>query len=358
MKILDWYIIRKFLVTVVAVLLMFSLIAVIFDMSERLDRLLESEASWFEILFVYYLNFIPYLINLVSPLLIFISAVYFTSRMANQSEILAILASGMSFYRLLVPYLFVAVLLAGFSYGLKGWIIPQSNKTMVDFESAYLDSDYKFRILNIHRQVEPGVFIYMESYSMDDMAGYKFSRETFDGLDLQQKLMARMIKWNEEEKVWEAYDWTIRRLDGITEELESGKKLPVELPLRPSDFKFRSETMTTMNNPRLAEHIETLRLRGDDNIRFYQVEQAKRISVPFATIILILIAVTVSARKVRGGIGVHLGIGIALAFSYLLFLQFSSTLATNSDVLPTVAVWLPNVVFGALGAFLLLRMPK
>ncbi|MEX0967608.1 MAG: LptF/LptG family permease [Bacteroidia bacterium] len=358
MKILDWYIIRNFITTLFAVLLMFAVIAVIFDISEKIDDFIEKDAPVLQIFTVYYLNFIPYLIDLISPLLIFISAVYFTSRMSFNSEILSILASGVSFYRLLVPYLIVATVLTGISYYLKGWVIPKASDAMVQFEITYLSNPYNYGAVNIHRQVSPGNFMYLESYDNPDSTGYKFTYEEFEGNELNRKVSARMVKWEGKQQKWLMHDWVIRNIDGLEEDVTSGDTMLIDIGIAPGDFDRKTLTIPTMTTTQLTEFINLERMRGEERINLYIVEREKRTSVPFATFVLVIIAVAVSSRKLRGGIGTHLGFGLLIAFSYLLVLQFSSTFAVNTSFPAWIAVWIPNAMFGVLGVFLLFKAPK
>lgn len=358
LKIIDRYIIKKFLLTFIFIIGLFILIAIVFDFSEKVDDFVKNQASLKVILLDYYTHFIPYFLNLFSSLFIFISAVYFTSRMAYQTEIIAILSSGVNFYRLLVPYFIVSLILASFSFYLNGWIIPISNQKLLDFEEKYVLNPYTNKELHIHRKIAPGIFIYMQSYNVQDSIGYQFSLEKFDNNRLEYKLQSQSIKWNSNSQEWVAQRYRIRTIKEMEEKLVSGDKFSLKLPIHPDDFGRKTRNIQTMNNKELNDYIEIERMRGDSMIKYYLVEKYKRVSLPFATFILVLIAFSIASRKVRGGIGMHLGLGILLAFSYLIFLQFSSVFSFKGGLDPLLSVWIPNIVYAILAVILLLRAPK
>lgn len=358
MPIIYRYIIRKFATTFIFTILLFILIAIVFDVSEKIDDFIENEAPLRAIIVDYYFNFIPYFMNLFSPLFIFISAVYFTSRMASNTEFIAILSTGMNYYRLLIPYLFVGVILAIFSYYLNGWVIPRSNQNMVKFEAKYLKSPYQNTDMNIHRQLQKNQYMYMESFDYQDSMGFRFTLEQFDGNSLKSKLSATSIKWDNQRHKWIARDYSKRILNGMQENYITGDTLILNLPITPEDFGRKDMAIQAMTNDQLNKFIETEKLRGDEQVSFYTVERYKRGSMPFATLVLIVIALALSSRKIRGGMGMHLGLGLLIAFSYILVLQFSTTFAIKSDFPPIFSVWLPNIIYGILGIILLAKTPK
>lgn len=358
MKILDRYIIRNFLTTFLFVLTMFVVIAAVFDFSERLDDFIEEGAPARAILIDYYGNFIPYLANLFSPLFIFISVIYFTSRMAYNNEIIAILAGGVNFYRMLVPYFLIAILLTSTSYYLNGWAIPSGNQDMVEFELQYIRGGHTTELENVHKQVAPGEFIYMQTYRNQDSTGQNFTLEKFDDKELKFKLQAREIAWNQHEEIWVAHDYRTREIDSLDEKLGSGYEKKLDIELHPSDFGRTATNIQMMTNSDLSRAIELERLRGSEVVNFYIVEKEKRNALPFSTFILILIGVSIASKKVKGGMGLHLGLGILLAFSYLLLLEFSTTFALNANFPARLAVWLPNILYAILGIYLLYKAPK
>ncbi|MEJ6793655.1 MAG: LptF/LptG family permease [Flavobacteriales bacterium] len=355
---LDWYIIKKFLGTFFFSISLILIIVVVFDISEKVDDFFESEAPLRAILFDYYLNFIPYFGNLFSPLFTFIAVIFFTSKMAGNSEIISILTSGVSFNRFLRPFLLSAVLLCVLSFVLGNFIIPASNQLRLDFEYEYLKSPYKNRDKDIHMQIEPGTFIYIESYNIQKNIGYKFSIENFEKNELKKKLYSSYIQWDEQKEKWTIYNYIEREINGLYEEINKGEQKDTVLNLRPKDFNFRLSMVETMNYYELNSFIDKEKMKGSKNLVFHLIEKHKRIAFPFATIILTLVAVAMASRKVKGGIGLHLGIGLLISFSYILFMQISTTFATNGDLSPIVAVWIPNLMFSLLAIYLLRKAPK
>ncbi len=357
--IIDRYIIRKFLGTFFFSIALIISIAMIFDFSEKIDNFLAHDAVLKDILLTYYLNFIPYFAVLFSSLFTFVSVIYFTSRMAYRTEFIAIISNGMSFNRLLIPYFFSAAVIAILSFLLNDLVIPDANRKRLDFEEVYYHAvPQRVSENNLHRQIEPGVYIYMESYSTISDLGYRFSIEKYEDGKLVSKLMSDYIKWDTTINKWSIRNYYIRDIDGYKETVTTGSRIDTTLAMYPSDFKRRLNYMETMNIRELRNYIKQLRMLGESNIKAYQIELHKRYAFPFSAFILTLIGVSVSSRKVKGGIGMQLGIGLLTAFSYLLFLQFSSQFAINGSLHPSVAVWMPNAVY-ALIAIVLYRMaPK
>ncbi|MFO8066016.1 MAG: LptF/LptG family permease [Bacteroidales bacterium] len=358
LKIIDWYIIRKFLGTFFYAIGLIILIVIIFDFSERVDDFIENEAPIKEIIFVYYLNFIPYFANLFSPLFTFIAVIFFTSRMAFNTEIVAILSNGISFKRMLLPYIISAVILSIFSIYLSNFLIPNANENRLDFESKYIKKQTRFKDRNIHLQIRPGTFIYLESFNERNNYGYSFAMETIKDGELKSKIRAETIKWQEEEKNWRMSRYSIRKIDGLEEELSSGRAKDTILNFTPKDFMQSIQDMETMNFSTLNDFIENERIKGSENIKYYLVEKHRRIAFPFSTIVLTLIGVALSSRKVKGGIGLHLGIGLALSFGFILFMQITTTFATNGNLPAWLSLWIPNFIFAILGIYLIYKAPK
>lgn len=358
MRKLDWYIIKKFLGTFFFSITLILLIVVVFDISEKIDDFIEKEAPLEAIIFDYYLNFIPYFGNLFSSLFTFIAVIFFTSKMAGNTEIISILSSGVSFNRMLRPFLISATILGILSFLLGNFIIPPANQTRLDFENTYIKNPYRNRDKNIHMQISPGSFVYMESYNSNKNIGYKFSMEEFDGGKLTQKLFANYVEWDSTNGKWNVHHYFMRKLNGLEEEITEGKELDTLINLHPNDFNVRLNTVETMNFFELNDYIDEARMKGSKNLVFHLIEKHKRIAFPFATIILTLIAVAFASKKVRGGIGLHLGAGLLISFSYILFMQVSTTFATNGDLSPMLAVWIPNLCYMVLAAYLLRKAPK
>jgi lipopolysaccharide export system permease protein len=357
-KVLDRYIIRKFLGTFFFSLALIILIAVIFDVSEKLDDFLESHAPFKAIVFQYYFNFIPYFANLFAPLFVFISVIYFTARIAMDTEIIAILNSGMSFRRLLRPYLIAAAFLALISFYFNGWLIPHSNKEKLAFENKYIREPVKFESRNLHRQITPGVFIYLESYNNKENIGYRFSLEKIKNGKRTYFLSSERLLWDSVSSKWKIENYYARTIDSLNETLTSGQEIDTILPITPANFKRRSEIIEAMDTPELNAFIKEERMEGSANISKYLVEKYRRTAIPFATFVLTIIGVSLSSRKVRGGIGAQLGAGIGLSFAYILFMQISNTFAINGSLPALIAVWVPNILFSAIALILLKRAPK
>lgn len=351
MKLLDWYIIRKFLGTFVFSIILIISITVVFDISEKIDDFIDKQAPLGAIVFDYYLNFIPYFVNLFSPLFVFISVIFFTSRMASQTEIVAMLGSGVSFRRLLLPYMLSALVIGSFSFYLNNYVIPPATKKRLVFEDRYLRNPYIYKYRNIHRQIGEGNFIYFESFNNSDNIGFQFSHEKFKEGKLNYKLMADRIAWDSTKSKWRLENYFIRTIDGINETVLRGIKFDTTYSFSPEEFKRRDNNIEIMTTPQLKEFIIGEKARGVENTAFMEVERYRRTSFPFATFILTIIGVSLSSRKVRGGIGLQIGIGVLLSFSFIMFMQISTTFAIKSNFSPLVSVWIPNIIFGVIAFY-------
>jgi len=358
MKKLDWYIVKKFLGTFFFSISLILIIVIVFDISEKIDDFLRSEVSIEKIVFDYYLNFIPYFGNLFSPLFIFISVIYFTSKMAGNSEIIAMLNSGMSFSRLLRPFVFTSILLATLSFVLGNFIIPETNKTRIDFENKYVKRKQKKRIKNIHMQIQKDQYIYMESYNRAKNIGYKFTLENFENNKLESKLSANYIEYDTVDNNWRVRDYKIREYFEKNEKISQGRFLDTIINLSPKDLAKNKSLVETMGMKKLNEYIKEEEIRGTSQIIYHKIEKHKRIANPFSTIILTIVAVAIGSRRIRGGAGIQLSIGLLLSFGYILFMQISTTFATNSNLLPIVAVWIPNLLFTLVALLLVKYAPK
>jgi len=359
LTIIDRYIIRKFLGTFLFSIALIIVITVVFDFSEKIDNFLENKAPFRGVIFDYYLNFIPYFIVLFSSLFTFISVIYFTSRMAYRTEIIAILSSGMSFRRLLVPYFISATVIAVASFLLSDYVIPDANSVRLEFEEHYVHtSPVRFTQRNIHRQIEPGIFVYMESYSTMSDIGHKFSIEKMENGQLVSKLISDYIKWDSTKNKWVIRNYYIRDINGFRETIKTGSSIDTVLSIHPDDFKRRDNFTETMSTRELTDFIKRQRMRGESNVVIYQIEKQKRYAYPLSTLILTLIGVSVSSRKVKGGIGMQIGIGLLVAFSYILFMQFSAQFAIAGSLQPALAIWLPNIIYTGIALYLLRMAPK
>ncbi|MFH1320304.1 MAG: LptF/LptG family permease [Bacteroidota bacterium] len=358
MKIIDKYIIKKFLGTFFYAISLITLIVIVFDISEKIDDFIEGEAPFKAIVFDYYLNFIPFFVNLFSPLFTFIAVIFFTAKMAANTEIIAIINSGMSFRRMLFPYFIGATVLAFLSLYLNNFVIPNANKKRFDFEVTYIKVKYRNSDRNIHRQIEQGTFIYLERFDNLRNIGSKFSLEKMENNELKYKLMSDHIRWDSVSNKWQITNYFIRQIDSLHETLETGIRLDTTLNFYPGEFGRRMSSIETMNYIELNQFIENEKLKGSEKTVYYLLEKHKRFAYPFATFILTLIGVTFASKKVRGGIGLHIGLGLLISFAYILFMQVSITFATNANVSPMLASWIPNILFGMLGIYLLKIAPK
>ena len=355
---IDWYIIKKFMGTFFFTLGLILLIVIIFDISEKIDDFLEHELTLKSIIFDYYFNFIPFFGNLFSPLFIFISVIFFTSKMANDSEIIAILNSGMSFTLLLKPFLISAIILGLLSFLLGNFIIPPSNVKRINFENKYIKNKRYANEKDIHMQIMPGQYIYMQSFNSRRNIGYKFTLENFQDGELISKLKSDYIQFDSIKNIWEINNYQIREFLNNKQNISKGRRLDTILNLHPDEFTKRISLVETMNMFELNDYIAEEKLKGSKQLVYHKIERHKRNAFPFASIILTVIAVAIASRKTKGGTGIHLGIGIVIAFSYILFMQISTTFATNSNLDPALAVWIPNLCYIILASILLYTAPK
>ena len=348
-KTIDFYITKKFLGTFFYAIALILSIAVVFDVSENLDEFLAKDVSMKEIVFDYYLNFIPYFANLFSPLFTFIAVIYFTSKMAYNTEIIAILSSGVSYTRLMRPYMVSALILAIFSFSLGNYIIPPATKTMNEFRLKNIDNIRVGVQRDIHRQIEPGVYIYMRSYTPNDV-GNSFTIERFEGSKLVEKLTADNIRWNKETGKWVINNYWKRTIFDDHELLENGYMIDTTLNMNAEEFRIKKNEMETYITPELKKEIVVMKSRGMNTIE-WEIEKHKRMATPFSTFILTLIGVGLASRKIKGGLGFHLGLGLALSFSYILFMQISTVFAISGSAPIFISMWIPNILYSIIAFF-------
>ena len=356
-KRMDVYIIKKFLGTFFYCMILIMSIVVVFDFNEKLDKFIQNDAPSKAIFIDYYLNFIPYFGVRFSPLFIFISVIYFTSKMATDTEIIAILASGVSFRRLLRPYMISAALLALLTFGLNSYWIPVANKTRLAFEDKYVKKNSTDYVRNVQMEIKPGVIMYIERYDAGSESGNNFFLEKYEDQKLVSRLTARRIE-QDTAYHWKLSDYLIRDFDGYYEKIKQGATLDTIIQMDPSEFfiiKGWSEQLTT---PELKAYLDRQEKRGVANIKEYNVEYDRRFSFPFSSFILTLIGVSLASRKVRGGMGLHLGLGLGISFTYILLDTVSGSFAQGGEITPMLAVWAPNIIFALVGFWLYLKAPK
>jgi lipopolysaccharide export system permease protein len=358
LKKIDVYIIRKFLGTYFYSILLLTVIIIIFDISEKIDDFIEKDAPLKAIIFQYYLNFIPYFVNMFSALFTFIAVVYFTSRMASNTEIVAILNGGVSFWRMLVPYLVSGVFLTVLSFGLMNYVIPFTNRNLRAFEKQYIKNPFRSHEMNMHMQLEPGTYIYVENFNSIGKIGYRFTLEKFDSTGLKLKLKADMISWDSIQNRWKMSNYLIRKIRPNGETIYQGKETDTVFAFTPADFMVDIEDAKIMTYNQLNKFIKQETMRGSTLSAQFNLEKYKRMTFPFANLVLTFIGVALSSRKVRGGIGMHLGMGIAIAFTFILLLQITSVFAIFGNLPAYVALWIPNFLYGIVAIILLKMAPK
>ena len=360
LKTIDLYIIRKFLGTYFYSILLLTVIIIIFDISEKIDDFIEKDAPLKAIVFEYYMNFIPYFVNMFSALFTFIAVVYFTSRLASNTEIVAILNGGVSFWRMLLPYLVSGIFLTLLSFALMNYVIPYTNRNLRVFEKQYIKNPFQSHEMNIHMQIEPGTFVYVENFNSIGNIGYRFSLEKFDstGNILKLKLKADMITWDSTQNCWKMTNYSIRKIGAKNENIFKAQQKDTVMAFKPDDFKVDIEDAKIMTYNQLNRFIEREKMRGSNLYAQFNLEKYKRLTFPFANLVLTFIGVALSSRKVRGGIGMHLGMGIGIAFTFILLLQVSSVFAIFGNLPASIALWIPNFIYAIIAVILLRLAPK
>jgi lipopolysaccharide export system permease protein len=356
---MDWYIIKKFLGTYFFAIALIISIAVVFDVNEWIDNFINNKAPIKAIVFDYYANFIPYFSNLFSPLFVFISVIFFTSKLAENSEIIAMMSTGMSFKRLLRPYMISAAIISIMTYGMGAYVIPKGNVTRLNFEDQYKKKKKQEYVRNVQVEVDSGVIAYMERYENYNKTAYRFSLDKFVDKKLVSHLTARSATYDTTTvNKWTLKNYMIREMDGMRETITKGERLDSIIKMEPQDFLIMKGKQETMTSSELSAYIERQRRRGFANIKEFEIEYHKRIAMSFASFILTIIGVSLSSRKVKGGMGMYLGVGLALSFSYILFQTVSATFAVNGNASPFLAVWVPNIVYTFIAIYLYRKAPR
>lgn len=358
LKCVDRYIIRQFLGTFVFAMVGIILIVVVFDVNEKIDKFMAPEVTLREIVVDYYLNFIPYFLSMFASLFTFIAVIFFTSKLADRSEIIAMLSAGMSFGRLMLPYGISAGIIALTMFTLSAYIIPPANKKRLEFEYNYIKKNQKIEYgHNVQLEVEPGIFAYFDRYSNSSRMGYSFSLERFEGKSLVSRLTANSIKYDSLYN-WTIMDYIVRDFDGMNEYITSGTRRDTTLQFVPSDFLISENDCETMTTPELKSHIERQKKRGIGNIQTFEIEYHKRFANAFSFFILTAIGVSLSSYKRKGGMGLNIGIGLGLSFSYILFMTVTSSFAVSGMVSPMIASWIPNIIYAFIAVYLYRKAPR
>lgn len=357
LKRIDRYIIKQFLGTYIFAIILIISISVIFDINEKIDKFLKPEVPLDAIIFDYYLNFIPYFASMLSPLFTFIAVIFFTSKLADNSEVIAMLSSGMSFRRLMVPYAISAAIIAAVTFILNAFIIPPANKTRIDFQNKYIKNKAVDYARNVQLEVSPGVIAYFDRYDNRSNMGYRFSLEHFEDKKLVSRLTAKSIKYDSLYQ-WTLIDYMIRDFKRMREHITEGSRKDTVLTIVPSDFLISVNDCEKMTSPQLHEYISRQSKRGIGNIQTFEIEYHKRFATIMAAFILTSIGASLSSRKIKGGMGMNISIGLALSFSYILFMTITATFAINGSVSPMVAAWIPNIIYVFIAIYLYRKAPR
>ena len=358
---LDWYIIKKFLGYYFFSIALIISIAIVFDFNENLSKFTEHHAPARAIIFDYYANFVPYFANLFSALFVFVAVILFTSKLASNSEIIAILASGVSFKRLLRPYMITCVLLSALSFGLSAYVIPHGTVIRQNFETMYKNKKKNTSAENVQLQVDKGVIAYMQHYDNSMKRGYGFCLDKFQDKKLVSHLTAMDIQYDtisDSKYHWQLSNWKIRKLQGMKEHITSGAQKDTIIMMEPTDLVYSKGQQETFTSPELRDYISKQINRGSGNVVQYEVEYHKRIASSFASFILTIIGVSLSARKRKGGMGAALGVGLALSFGYIMLQTVSATFAIQANFPPVLAAWLPNFLFAIVAYFCYRKAPR
>lgn len=358
LKILDWYIIKKYLGTFAFTMAIFSVIIVVFDISERLDDFIKHEAPVSKILFQYYAGFLPFYLNFLSPLINFIAVIFFTAKMADQTEIVPILSGGVSFNRFLLPYFISSFVIFLVTLIFNLFIIPETNQLYVEFENVYINPKADNTKMYTHLQLNKNSFVYIENFDNNQKVGYRFSLEKFNGDELIEKTVADRILWDSVKFKWKLENFSTRKVNGLKETMITGTSKDTSLDMRPLDFEIYDNLTKAMNMRELNTRIQKEKIRGAGIMDELLLEKYRRFIYPFSSFVLTLMGVALSSRKVRGGIGLPLGLGIFLSFVYIVFIQFANMFSLKGGLPPIIAVIIPNVIFGILGFYLLIKAPK
>ena len=360
-KTIDWYIIKKFLTTYFFAIALIISISIVFDVNENLSKFTEYHAPLKAIVFDYYLNFIPYFSNLFSPLFVFIAVIFFTSKMAGNSEIISILAAGISFKRMMRPYMISAALISLLTFYLGSYVIPKGTVIKQNFETLYKNKKRNNAAENVQLQVGKGIIAYIQHYDNNLKRGYGFSLDKFENKKLVNHMTASEIQYDtisNSKFHWKATSWRIRDMKGLKEKITSGNVIDTLILMEPTDLVFSKGQQETFTSPQLREYIDRQIDRGSTNVVQYEVEYHKRIASSFASFILTTIGVSLSSRKRKGGMGLYLGIGLALSFGYIMLQTVSATFAINAGTPAMLAAWIPNIIFAVVAWFCYRQAPR
>lgn len=351
----DLYIVKNFLGTYLFAILLLMAIVIIFDVNEKLDAVLTAPLK--DTIFQYFMNFLPFIVSQFSPLFTFISVIFFTSRLADRSEIIAMLSSGISFKRMLLPYMFSALVIAVLSFVLAAYVIPPANVQRIAYTNRWVKNKAVTYGDNIQMQVSPGVMAYISRYDNSTKTGFRFSLDQFDGKTLKSRITAENIKYDSLGR-WKLNNYTLRKFNGLKETMTRGASLDTMLNFEPRDFLISKNDEQTMTSPELRQYIDQQHARGVAGIMNFEVEYERRYAMTAAAFILTVIGLSLSSRKVRGGMGLNIGLGLLLSFSYILFMTVTSTFAVSGYTSARVAMWIPNFIYTIIAVWLYRRAAR
>lgn len=354
---LDRYIIRLFLGTFLGAISLILAVSIIFDVNEKIDKLINPDCTLYEIVFHYYINFVPYYANMFAPLFVFVSVIFFTTKLAQNSEIVAILSSGVSFRRFLRPYFVSATIIAVCTLLLNSFVIPPGNKVRNDFYTKYIKDKTVQYASAIQLELAQGEYLYIRFFSAEKNQGYDFSIDSFEEGTLKRRLVANSVAYLDGHN-WQLENYTLTFYGDLRDSVRFGQKLDTIIAIKPSDFLVTAIDAENLTTPELVSQIEKQKSRGVSNVKFFEVELHKRFAAFFAAYILTLIGVSLSSRKHRGGMGFALAIGISLSFTYILFMTISSAFAISGDMPAWLATQLPNITYAIIALFLYWRAPR
>lgn len=355
LSLIDLYIIKKFLGTYIFAIMLILAITIVFDINEKLDAFMQAPLK--ATIFDYFVNFLPYFANQFSPLFVFIAVIFFTSKLADNSEIIAMVSSGVSFRRLLRPYMISAAVIAVATYVLSAYVIPPANVKRIAYTNTYVKNRRVDFGDNIMMQVAPNEIAYMSRYDNTTKTGYRFSLELFKDKKLVSRLQAQTIKWDTLYQ-WKVRDYIIRDFTDNREYIKRGYDLDTIIPFEPRDFLISRNDQETLSTPQLAEYIDRQKKRGVANIQPFEIEYHKRFAMCAAAFILTVIGMSLSSKKVKGGMGINIGIGLLLSFSYILFMTVTSSFAVSGMTSPFVAMWIPNIIYSIIAVILYLKASR
>ncbi len=357
LKIIDVYILKKFLGTYFFATMLILAVIAMFDITEKLDAFLQAPLK--ATIFDYFMSFLPYFALQLAPLFTFIAVIFFTTKLADHSEIIAMLSSGISFNRLMRPYMVGAAVIAAITFVLSNYLIPPTNQKRFDYTNKYVKNHEITSGIDIQMMTSPGNVVYIGRFEKGTSTGYRFSMDKFEGKELVSRLTAQTAVYDTTRTYhWTLRNYMIRNFKGMNETIEKGMSKDTVIPIEPRDLLIQEDDQETMTTPQLTEFINKQRARGVANIKSFEIERERRYAATAAAFILTLIGLSLSAKKVKGGMGLNIGIGLALSFSYILFSSLTSQFAISGATTPFIAMEIPNVVYLIIGIFLYWRARK